>query len=81
VLKVAHHGSASSSTAEFLQVARPQIAVISAGAGNSFGHPSPRVIDRLKAANIPENRIFRTDRSGTIEFTTDGQGLWVKTER
>jgi competence protein ComEC len=81
VLKVAHHGSVSSSTTAFLAATRPQAAVISAGAENRFGHPSAQVIDRLKDIAIPERNIFRTDRDGSIEFTTDGWRLWVKTER
>jgi competence protein ComEC len=81
VLKVAHHGSDSSSTAEFLSVARPEAVVISVGADNRFGHPGPAVISRLQEFNIRPDNIFRTDLSGTIELTTDGSGLWVKTER
>jgi competence protein ComEC len=81
VLKVSHHGSASSSTAAFLSVARPKAAVISVGAENRFGHPSPQVLERLKDLPMAEANIYRTDLSGTIEFTTDGTGLWVKTER
>jgi competence protein ComEC len=64
-----------------LAVARPSAAIISAGAANRFNHPSPQVISRLKEISIPEKNIYRTDLSGTIEFTTDGQGLWVKVER
>jgi competence protein ComEC len=81
VLKVSHHGSETSTTSAFLSVARPQIAVISAGADNTYGHPSMKVLTRLKDASVSENNIYRTDLSGTIEFTTDGQKLWVKTER
>jgi competence protein ComEC len=49
VLKVAHHGSASASTMRFLEAVRPALAVIQAGAGNRFGHPSPKVLERLEA--------------------------------
>jgi len=77
VLKVAHHGSDTSTTAEFLAVVNPRLAVISVGADNRFGHPTPEVIarleDRIGAANI-----YRTDEQGTIEFITDGDRLWVK---
>jgi competence protein ComEC len=52
------------------------MAVISVGADNSFGHPSPEVLERLGAC-----RLYRTDQCGTIELITDGQRLWVKTER
>jgi competence protein ComEC len=81
VLKISHHGSASSSTAAFLAVAKPQAAVISVGADNHYGHPSPQVISRLQALPMPSSSIFRTDLSGSIDFTTDGRRLWVKTER
>jgi len=76
VLKVAHHGSDSSSCLEFLSVVKPQVAVISVGADNLFGHPSPNVVDRLGATHL-----YRTDVQGTVEFITDGKRLWVKTER
>lgn len=77
VLKVAHHGSDTATSPGFLAVADPGVAVISAGADNRFGHPKPEVIGRLEAAVGPEN-IYRTDQQGTIEFTTDGQRLWVE---
>jgi len=76
VLKVAHHGSDSSSCPEFLSVVKPQVAVISVGADNLFGHPSPEVVDRLSATHL-----YRTDQQGTIELITDGKRLWVKTEK
>ena len=80
VLKVAHHGSDTSTTPEFLAVVKPQLAVISVGVDNRFGHPSDEVIERLEKILGLEN-IYRTDEHGTIEFTTDGEKLWVKTER
>jgi len=80
VLKVAHHGSDTSTTPEFLAVVNPQVAVISVGADNKFGHPSDEVMDRLKEKLGSEN-IYRTDECGTIEFTTDGKRLWVEVER
>lgn len=79
VLKVAHHGSKTSTSPEFLAVVDPQIAVISVGADNHFGHPSPEVVDRLQQ-RIGEEKIYRTDNDGTIEFITDGEKLWVKTD-
>jgi len=79
VLKVAHHGSDTSTTPEFLAVVNPQLAVISVGADNKFGHPSDEVRERLGEKLDLEN-IFRTDEQGTIEFVTDGERLWVKTE-
>ncbi len=78
VLKVAHGGSDTSTSPEFLAVVNPQIAVISVGADNPFGHPSPEVIERLQQ-KLGSQSIYRTDEHGTIEFITDGERLWVKT--
>jgi competence protein ComEC len=78
VLKVAHHGSDTSTTPEFLAVVAPQIAVISVGADNKFGHPNREVVNRLEKKPGAEN-IYRTDWHGTIEFITDGERLWVET--
>ncbi|MBA7663064.1 ComE operon protein 3 [subsurface metagenome] len=80
VLKVAHHGSNTSTTPEFLAVVNPQLAVISVGADNRFGHPTPEVMERLEEKLGSEN-IYRTDKQGTIEFITDGERLWVRVER
>jgi len=80
VLKVAHHGSDTSTTAEFLAVTSPRLAVISVGADNPFGHPSEAVTARLKEKPGAEN-IYRTNEHGTIEFITDGERLWVRVER
>jgi len=80
VLKVAHHGSDTSTCQEFLAVVNPQLAVISVGADNRFGHPTPEVMDRLGEKLGSEN-IYRTDEHGTIEFITDGKRLWVRVER
>ncbi len=77
VLKVAHHGSATSTTAEFLAVVKPRLAIISVGEGNPFGHPSDKVVDRLKQEPGQEN-IYRADEHGTIEFITDGERLWAR---
>jgi competence protein ComEC len=76
VLKVGHHGSASSTSPEFLNVARPQAAVISVGADNNYGHPDSEVIERLTEM-AGEVNIYRTDRNGSIEFITDGEKLWA----
>ncbi len=80
VLKVAHHGSDTGSSQEFLSVVSPQVAVISVGAGNRFGHPAGKTMTRLKN-KIDEKQIYRTDRHGAIELITDGKRLWVRTER
>jgi competence protein ComEC len=76
VLKVGHHGSAYSTSEEFIDKVRPRVALISAGAGNRFGLPSGRTIDLLKAKNIA---VYRTDRDGTIELASDGKNLNVYT--
>ena len=80
VLKVPHHGSRTSTTPAFLAGVGPSVAVISVGAANRFGHPVPEILERLREA-IGEDAIFRTDRDGTVEFISDGESLWVKTER
>jgi len=78
VLKVGHHGSKSSSSQLFLAKIRPEISLISVGKNNHYGHPSPQVIDRLKQIN---SKIYRTDLVSTIEVSSDGQKLFVKTGR
>jgi competence protein ComEC len=78
VLKSPHHGSKTSSSEAFLEAVNPQVVVISVGADNQFGHPSPEVLDRYAERG---SSIFRTDEHGTIEFSTDGQRLWVEMER
>jgi len=76
VLKAAHHGSQTSTTPEFLAAADPSLVVISVGADNTFGHPSPEVLARLA-----DRRVFRTDQSGTVKITSDGTRLWIRTDR
>jgi len=78
VLKVAHHGSRTSTSQELLDAWHPQLAIISAGRGNAFGHPSPDVLDRLESAGT---RVLRTDRDGEITLTTDGRELRWTTYR
>lgn len=72
ILKVAHHGSRTSTTLEFLDAVNPAAAVISLGANNPFGHPHADVIQRLQERNIP---IYRTDEYGTIRMLTNGQNI------
>ncbi len=78
VLKVPHHGSRSSSSEEFLRKLRPQVAVVSAGRGNVFGHPAPEVLQRYQSVGA---EIFRTDRDGAIALDTDGWTATVGTCR
>jgi competence protein ComEC len=80
VVKVAHHGSDTSSTNEFLAVVSPRAVVISCGAGNKFGHPFPAVLSRLEG-KVDAGNIFRTDKQGTLNFVTDGERLWVETAK
>ena len=73
-LKVAHHGSRSSSGAALLDAVRPRLAVISVGARNPFRHPSPEVLARLEAAGA---RVYRTDRDGAVIVESDGREVRV----
>jgi competence protein ComEC len=75
-LKIAHHGSRSSSAPAFLAAASPQVAVVSVGDHSRFGHPHPEVVERYARAGI---RLFRTDRDGAVTLTTDGQRVWMST--
>ena len=63
LLKVAHHGSPSSSIPPFLRAADPRLALISVGAGNAYGHPSPKVLALLERENV---RVLRSDRDGMV---------------
>jgi beta-lactamase superfamily II metal-dependent hydrolase len=74
VLKVAHHGSRGSSTAEFLRAVGPRVAVVSVGARNPYGHPSPETLARLAGVDAA---VFRTDRDGAVILETDGRALVV----
>ncbi|HEX6284580.1 MAG TPA: ComEC/Rec2 family competence protein [Pyrinomonadaceae bacterium] len=69
VLKVGHHGSKYASSEGFLKRVKPEIAIISCGAWNRYGHPSQAVLDRLRAANV---KLYRTDLHGEIRITTRG---------
>ena len=76
VLKVAHHGSKTSTTKKFLDLVKPKIALIGVGEDNNFGHPNMGVIDRIKEFT---NLIFRTDLCGEIEITFDGKNIKINT--
>jgi competence protein ComEC len=75
LLKVPHHGSDTSSTPAFLEAVSPQLAVVSVGQDNRFGHPSSEVLARLRPYTV-----LRTDEQGNVEVITDGQRLWVETQ-
>jgi len=72
ILKVAHHGSKTSTQDVFLDRVAPTFAMISAGFRNPFGHPHPTVLERLQARGV---QVLRTDLEGTVSVSTDGQRL------
>jgi len=76
ILKVGHHGSDTSTSQEFVDRTRPEIAIISVGEGNDYNHPSTFVIDRLVQAGVA---IFRTDQVGSVRIKIVGDEYFVKT--
>jgi competence protein ComEC len=70
VLKVGHHGSSTSSTAEFLDAVKPRVALVSVGEGNTYGHPSATIMASLAERGA---EVLRTDRAGTVVVETDGR--------
>ncbi len=70
ILKVAHHGSKYATTQDFVNRVKPEVAIISCGEWNRYGHPSQVVLDRLRAANV---KLYRTDLQGEISITTRGK--------
>ena len=72
VLRVAHHGSNTASTMEFLKAVQPKYAVISVGKDNGYGHPHTEVLERLDKIGA---KVLRTDDLGTIVFQSDGNTL------
>lgn len=78
VLKVAHHGSRSSTSDGFLRMVKPSVAVISAGRANPFGFPHEQTLDRLTQAGV---KVFRTDLDGAVTVATDGKEVWAQSER
>jgi competence protein ComEC len=75
VLKVGHHGSSTSTTARFLRAVQPTIALVSVGAGNTYGHPSAQVLASLAVQGAT---VLRTDRLGSIVVRTDGRTLEIQ---
>ena len=71
ILKVAHHGSATASTPAFLDAVQPRVAIVSAGAGNPYGHPARSTIERLQGTGA---KVLRTDTDGTVSITIDPSG-------
>lgn len=76
ILKVAHHGSKTSSIAEFLKCVSPKIALIGVGKDNTFGHPNSGVLSRLENINA---KIYRTDKLGEIKVTISKNKTSIKT--
>lgn len=77
VLKVAHHGSKTSSSKSFISEIQPQISVISCGMGNDYGHPNKITLDTLKSTN---SKILRSDINGNIIIKTNGDNLMIYTQ-
>ena len=78
VLNLGHHGSVSSTSKNFLEEVNPQMAVISCGQGNTYGHPHAETMQKLSEKGIP---VYRTDTMGTITMYSDGIEITVKTEK
>ncbi len=80
VMTVPHHGSSTSSTPDFIAAVDPQLALISAGLDNPYGHPHPETLATL-GRHLPSDRILITSEVGAIRVETDGARLWIDTER
>jgi competence protein ComEC len=80
VIKIAHHGSKYATSKDFLNRVKPEVAIVSCGAWNRYGHPAQAVLDRLKAANV---KLYRTDLQGEITITTRGKAddMAIKTAK
>lgn len=77
VLKLGHHGSAYSSSDRFLDAVMPLYALVSAGSDNEYGHPHTDTLRKLRSRDI---KLYRTDKQGTVVFTSDGKTLSVNTQ-
>ena len=78
VIKIGHHGSNSSTSQPFLDQVKPQVAIISVGKENKYGHPKQTTLDRLESMQV---KIYRTDENGTITITCDGKNNNIETEK
>lgn len=74
VLKVAHHGSKTSSCLEFIEAVKPKISLIGVGKNNKFGHPSD-----ITLKNLEETKVYRTDKMGEISIVSDGKKYKIET--
>ena len=79
VLKAGHHGSKTSSTAEFLKLVQPESVVMSLGVNNQYGHPHEALLNRLQKQGI--KNIYRTDANGTITIVSHGSSYSITTEK
>mgnify|MGYP006352649293 CR=1 FL=1 len=77
ILKVAHHGSEDPGLERQLRLLRPEVAVISAGRDNDYGHPRPETL--AAPAAVPGLALYRTDQHGRVVVETDGHGFRVRT--
>ena len=80
IMTTPHHGSNSSSTPEFIAAVDPGLVLISSGVDNRHGHPHPETLATL-ASRVPPERILNTAEVGAIQVETDGEGIWVSTEK
>ena len=78
ILKIGHHGSTSSTSSGFLSKVNPEVAIISVGAGNTYGHPVPETLSKLQASGV---QVYRTDLNGNIVVSTDGKTYSVTTQK
>jgi len=78
IYKVGHHGSRNATTADFLEHLWPEVAVISVGAGNSYGHPNQEVLSLLDLYAV---KTYRTDKNGTVKISTDGKSYKVDVQK
>lgn len=78
LLKVAHHGSKFGSSENFLAMIKPDVAVVSVGKNNSYGHPTKETLLRF---DMVGSSLWRTDKNGEVEVVSDGSKYWVKAER
>jgi competence protein ComEC len=79
VIKIGHHGSKYATSKDFLDRVQPEMAIVSCGEWNRYGHPAQAVLERLRSANL--NKLYRTDLQGEITITTRGResDVFVKT--
>jgi len=78
VLKVGHHGSRTSSSLQFLEAVKPEVAIISVGVKNKFHHPHPSTLKRFQELGI---KAYRTDLNGTVVVRTDGESYKIESLR